>query len=1084
MKSGMVNYEEGREVLLFAGALSFTWWGNGGSLIGNDMKQNKFSRVRFCHLGRVVLPVCGAVLMGGLPLVSVSAQEEPVEVVAGDETAAENVQTRTVVEPAVVMEPEKLRKFLSLPGIDVRECYVRDSSMYGDYVCSLLDYAVMQSCEESVRLLLDTPGIDTSAYHPVALAVAANDPARLKALFALGYTVPRRETGSLLHDAVESNMLECVELLLSRPEVDVNALAHDETPLYVAVRYGFIDCVRLLLKSPRVFKKPHGAYRRWFNEEEIMESVLASKRVDILKLLLENHYLRSFYLRGMVLYAAEHSSAECMALLLKMEYTLPNEAGEDGDTALHIAARRNDADMVRTLLADGRCRASKRNGKRQTALQLAVESGNAEAAAVLRTMGNRIEQRIECPSIFAVPQDIAAAVENESSNPFYEMYQPDADGYTLLHRAVLQQDEKALALMLKQPWVPVNVVDNEGNTPLHLAMQTGNPRLVQMLVETPGIDVTRLNDQGNAPHEMYPDENRNECLAVLLKHPTVRDWYVPTDPRPLICNLTDSEACIYAEGGADANKCTARGTRPLHLAAWSEHIPMLEALINVPGIDVNMADPDGRTPLHYATTMNQHESIITLLGKGGADSRVRDHLGHAPLHALAYSYCIMKAPGEYSADTEYVTDMYRTTLEIYKSFGVDLNMRNAQGQTLLLMALFEQNPVLLSVLLADESVDVNAVDENGYTALHWAVLLDDRNAAELLAWHTGVDLHKKDNKGRTPQDLLKELSSVEMKCRKYVEAAYAAESAARAAAQEAARTRRVAAAKKRAATEAAAKARSAAEAETKARVRVNQFARRRAMAQEQVRIMAESQSRAESEAAARGRASEEAAAAVVALEQARTAAELEIEAATRNRAAAETEAATRTQVWSETVALAKSAAAAESQARAAAEALASSRMEGQPMTAAEAEARAAAEAEAAVRARAEASLESLARAAMEARVRLQAAVDAETAARAKRQAVAQAEPQTRARAEIAARAWNAAKAKARTWDKPKAEAELKAQVAAQALAAAEVELRVAVENRAVADAEAAAASKAWAEAQAEAKAAARAKAKAEAAFGR
>ena len=71
-----------------------------------------------------------------------------------------------------------------------------------------------------------------------------------------------------------------------------------------------------------------------------MESVLASKRVDILKLLLENHYLRSFYLRGMVLYAAAHSSAECMALLLKMEYTFPNEAGEDGDTALHIAARR------------------------------------------------------------------------------------------------------------------------------------------------------------------------------------------------------------------------------------------------------------------------------------------------------------------------------------------------------------------------------------------------------------------------------------------------------------------------------------------------------------------------------------------------------------------------------------------------------------------------------------------------------------------------------------------------------------------------------------------------------------------------
>ena len=145
MKSGMVNSEESRELLLFAGALSFTWWCNGGSLTRNDMKQNKFSRAMFCDLGRVVLPVCGAVLMGGLPVVPVSAEESLVEVVAGDETTAENVQTRTVVEPEVVTEPEKLRKFLSLPGIDVRECCVRDSTMYGDYVCSLLDYAVMQS---------------------------------------------------------------------------------------------------------------------------------------------------------------------------------------------------------------------------------------------------------------------------------------------------------------------------------------------------------------------------------------------------------------------------------------------------------------------------------------------------------------------------------------------------------------------------------------------------------------------------------------------------------------------------------------------------------------------------------------------------------------------------------------------------------------------------------------------------------------------------------------------------------------------------------------------------------------------------
>lgn len=64
-------------------------------------------------------------------------------------------------------------------------------------------------------------------------------------------------------------------------------------------------------------------------------------------------------------------------------------------------------------------------------------------------------------------------------------------------------------------------------------------------------------------------------------------------------------------------------------------------------------------------------------------------------------------------------------------------------------AAFENRVPVVRTLLSVGSVDINAVDENGATALHHAAAKGHVEIARLLIAH-GADLERTDRKGRTP----------------------------------------------------------------------------------------------------------------------------------------------------------------------------------------------------------------------------------------------------------------------------------------------------------------------------------------------
>lgn len=93
--------------------------------------------------------------------------------------------------------------------------------------------------------------------------------------------------------------------------------------------------------------------------------------------------------------------------------------------------------------------------------------------------------------------------------------------------------------------------------------------------------------------------------------------------------------------------------------------------------------------------------------------------------------------------------------------GADVNAADAYGWTPLLRAVYEKRPAVVRVLLRDASIDVNARNEHGGTALHYAAALGDPEMVRSLL-HKGADADARDASDRTPRTMAIEQGKVEV----------------------------------------------------------------------------------------------------------------------------------------------------------------------------------------------------------------------------------------------------------------------------------------------------------------------------------
>jgi ankyrin repeat protein len=253
-------------------------------------------------------------------------------------------------------------------------------------------------------------------------------------------------------------------------------------------------------------------------------------------------------------------------------------------------------------------------------------------------------------------------------------------------------------------------IDFQGSPPIHWAIEH---RSLGILQHSLGWDKADINEKysGFTPLMLATQLRYADAVDLLLSHHSV-----------------------------NVIQCDILGESAFSIAVLHGSIKIVERLINVPKIDINNQSLDGNAPITVALTCRQTYIFQLLLSDERTDVNIRDHHGQTPLH-------IAVEIGDYGAIQMLV-----------RNPRVDVNCFNNRKETPLLLAVkgygrflpFKKRLLIIEALLLSSYTDLNCQDENGRTAIWYAVENSDAKLTQLLLQQPSLDLNCADRLGQTP----------------------------------------------------------------------------------------------------------------------------------------------------------------------------------------------------------------------------------------------------------------------------------------------------------------------------------------------
>lgn len=377
-----------------------------------------------------------------------------------------------------------------------------------------------------------------------------------------------------------------------------------------------------------------------------------------------------------------------------------NAADEEGNTALHIAAKVNNSDIISFLIFYG-ANSGIKNYAGQTPLHVAIENDSRDACRIL------VEHK-DC--IFLkdnngkTPLDIIL----DNGKDYYDIFINantanilDTKGQNIVHHIVTKKNLEALKICINKN-IPLSIIDNDNKTPLHIA------------------------------YENSKDIESIKIAAELL-----------------MANATPlrQENFSYFEDAIKTRNTSLRfvdGQTPLHIACSRKEVGIVEYLLNR-GASVHAKDVIGNTPLHLAVSSSDI-AIIKLLLANNASANSQNIMGDTPLMIIPQN-----------KDTR--ADVYDLLLKS----GGNPNAKNNYGDTPLHIAVMAGMDISILKSLTDAGADINERNKEGKTPLTMAVNHMDIEQVRFLTQQKNADIHAEDNEGTSPLIIALTLSPTDVK---------------------------------------------------------------------------------------------------------------------------------------------------------------------------------------------------------------------------------------------------------------------------------------------------------------------------------
>ncbi|WP_296325019.1 ankyrin repeat domain-containing protein [Treponema sp. UBA3813] len=430
-----------------------------------------------------------------------------------------------------------------------------------------------------------------------------------------------------------------------------------------------------------------------------------------------------------------------------------NAVDEYGDTALHVAARVNEADLVSFLVIKG-ADTELRNNEGDTALHVAIKNSSIDAAKVLAIVHG---------DIFAKDGNDNSALElalSKGAEWYDAMITPqtgelrDVDGESIVHYFVKTRDEKAIDRCI-QVNIPLSVKDNYGLTPLHLAFQNAQnaasvriaARLLLAGAEPVRGDYAYFEDAVRT-HNMILRFNDGQTplhLATIDGHTGIVDYILNEKTSARVSDILAAqdisgatplhEAVRYGRvdiarllliNGANVNSMDSIGKTPILLIIPGNAQQEMYPLLLQYRANVNQKDMYGDTVLHVATMANAPISILSLLASNGAVINERNKEGVTPL-------------------TLAIELQHPEQVKFYAQNGADIYAEDMKGNTPLTKALESESRAMLETLITTSNA--SSTDSSGNTALHIAVSKDAPIEYIRYLVEAGVDINTRNKNG-------------------------------------------------------------------------------------------------------------------------------------------------------------------------------------------------------------------------------------------------------------------------------------------------------------------------------------------------